>query len=77
VQTPGGSWTGFAWTATAGTAIRLAPRLALEVAYRYTDSAGWKRPRRPPTTASGFIHCRSAARALTSHGVSIGLRYAF
>jgi opacity protein-like surface antigen len=81
VQTPGGSWTGFAWTATAGTAIRLAPRLALEVAYRYTDLGRVESDRGDATRyrTSGTIPLPidGTRSDLASHGVSIGLRYAF
>jgi len=34
---PGGSWTGFAWAATAGLGYEVSNSLTLELAYRYSD----------------------------------------
>lgn len=81
VTTPDGTWTGFAWTATAGTAIRLGPQIALEIAYRYTDFGRVESDRgaatryRPSGTVPLAID--GTRSDLSSHGIAIGLRYAF
>lgn len=81
VTTPGGTWTGFAWTATAGTAIRLAPNLALEIAYRYTDFGRVETDRGDATRyrISGTVPLPidGTRSDLASHGIAIGLRYGF
>lgn len=81
VTTPGGTTNGFAWTVTAGTGIRLTQDLTLEIAYRYTDFGKVESDRGDATRlrTSGTIPLPidGTEAKLRSHGVSIGLRYAF
>ena len=81
VATPGGTTTSFAWTATAGTGIRLGDGLTLEIAYRYTDFGRVESDRgdatRFRTSGTVPLPIDGTAADLRSHGVSVGLRYAF
>ena len=80
---PGGRRTGFAWMATAGVAVSLGDKMALDLAWRYTDYGTVKTGK-----ATGRIEYRdgrapfplSLARteaALRRHGWVLSLRYAF
>ncbi len=80
---PGGRRTGFAWMATAGVAVSLGSKMALDLAWRYTDYGAVKTGK-----ATGRIEYRdgrapfplSLARtraALRRHGWGLSLRYAF
>ncbi|BBK30675.1 opacity protein-like surface antigen [Stella humosa] len=81
VTTPGGTSTGFAWTATAGTGIRLTDALTLEIAYRYTDFGRVDSDRgdatRVRTSGTVSLPIDGTRSDLASHGISIGLRHAF
>ncbi|MCC7276355.1 MAG: porin family protein [Alphaproteobacteria bacterium] len=81
VTTPGGTTTSFAWTVAAGTGIILDDGLTLEIAYRYTDlgrvetERGYAVRQRPSGTI--LLPIDGTRADLRSHGVSVGLRYAF
>ena len=81
---PGGSRTGPAWMVTAGVAVALGGRLALDLAWRYSDLGEVRTPRGP-----GRVVWRDGSREplpldlaptrarLKGHGVRLSLRYAF
>ena len=81
---PGGSRTGPAWMVTAGVAVALGERVALDLAWRYSDLGEVRTPRGP-----GQVVWRDGSREplpldlaptraeLKGHGVRLSLRYVF
>ena len=79
---PGGTRTGLAWMATAGVAVALGERVALDLAWRYTDLGAIRTKRGP-----GRVVWRDGSREprpldlaptrarLAGHGVRLSLRY--
>ncbi|MGQ9368667.1 outer membrane protein [Azospirillum sp. ST 5-10] len=81
VTTPSGWHTSFAWQLTAGTGVALSESLTLDVAYRYTDFGRvMTEDGEAPRWRAGSLRVLDidgTEARLRSHGVQVGLRYAF
>lgn len=82
-ETSGGTNWDLAWTATAGTALRIAPHSLLEFSYRYSDYGEIKTPsgkmrvkRGGPSYEPDVVAGGTKAK-LRSHGLYLGFRQEF
>jgi opacity protein-like surface antigen len=74
-QLAGDTDTSFAWTLGAGVGYAVAPRLTLELGYRYADLGDLKVPAQTVNFNPGPVSYAGAQGELKSHEITLGFRF--